>query len=420
MMEPQRTALNLAGESPPRKPKEAVILSGGGANGAYEVGILKALFSGKIKSIAPPDPLFFFGTSIGSYNASFLVSQWDEFGVSAIGNLERTWIEVLSGDAGHNGLYRFRGDPAYFFNPASYLPNPLGPLRAITEDAASLTWQGIQRAVYLATGRGETLRERLANLFDFTAFITVDPWGQTIRDTINFAAIRRCDTRRLRIFAVNWNTGDLRIFRNHDMTENLGPLAVLASSAIPGVLPPVNVGAEPYVDGGVLMNTPLRPALDEGVDVIHVVYLDPDIASIPNSVLNSTLAANYRLQTISWASLVNREIARARRINRGLEIFGRLQRGESLGQPELERLASGAVMVLGGRHLQMYRPVTIHRYHPGEELSGGALGLLNFDRDHIGNLIDIGFTDATLHDCRKECCVIPGQDYPECADDERS
>ena len=416
MIDPLVTTIDPEGAGAPRKPREAVILSGGGANGAYEVGVLKALLSGKTRSIAPPDPEFFFGTSIGSYNASFLVSQWEEFGPSAIANLERTWIEVLSGDAGNNGVYRFRGDPAYFFNPASYLGNPLRPLRALTGDAAYLTWEGVQRAVYLATERGETLRERLANLFDFTAFIATDRWRQTIRDTVNFAAIRRCDTRQLRIFAVNWNTGDLRIFRNHEMTENLGSLAVLASSAIPGVLPPVEVGAEPYVDGGVLMNTPLRPALDEGVDVIHVVYLDPDIASIPNSVLNSTLAANYRLQTISWASLVNSEIARARRINRGLEVFGRLQRGESIGQPELERLARGAVMLLGGRHVEMYRPITIHRYHPGEELSGGALGLLNFERDHIDDLIGRGFTDATLHDCRNECCVIPGQDYPECTD----
>jgi len=416
MIDPLATMLDPASASAPRKPREAIILSGGGANGAYEVGVLKALFSGKTRNIAQPEPEFFFGTSIGSYNVAFLVSQWDEFGPAAISNLERTWIEILSGDAGSNGCYRFRGDPAYFFNPASYLSNPLAPVLALTRDGASLAWEGIQRAVYLATGEGEGLRERLANLFDFTAFISTDRWWQTIRDTVNFAAIRRTETRKLRIFAVNWNTGDLRIFRNRDMTETLGPLAVLASSAIPGVLPPVSVGAELFVDGGVLMNTPLRPALDEMVDVIHVVYLDPDISSIPNSALNSTLAANYRLQTISWASLVNAEIARARRINRGLDVFGRLQRGESLAQPELERLARGAVVFLGARHLDMYRPVTIHRYHPSEELSGGALGLLNFETDHISDLIQKGFTDATLHDCRHECCVIPGQDFPECTD----
>ena len=56
-------------------PKQALILSGGGANGAYEVGILKALFSGKCKRIPAVEPELFFGTSIGSFNAAFLVSR---------------------------------------------------------------------------------------------------------------------------------------------------------------------------------------------------------------------------------------------------------------------------------------------------------------------------------------------------------
>jgi NTE family protein len=407
--------------SDPSRLEHAVILSGGGANGAYEVGVLKALLSGRCASVGRVDPDFFFGTSIGSYNAAFLVSQWDEFGPASIANLERVWIERLAGDAtGRNGTYRFRGDPVYFLNPASYLPNPLRPFWELTGDTASVTWEAIQRAVYLATPSSETTRERIANLFDFSVFISTEPWHQAIRDTINFSSIRRCDTRKLRIFGTNWATGTLRIFENHDMTDNLGPLAILASSAVPGIFPPVNVGAEPFVDGGVLMNTPLRPALDEGADVLHVVYLDPDVAAIPLSVLDSTVAATYRLQTISWAALVNREIARARRINRGLAAFGRLRRGESIGESELEEVAKGVVMVLGGEHPSTYRPITIHRYHPREELGSGALGMLNMDREHVEDLIQRGFADASQHDCRRECCVIPGEEYPDCAQNEPS
>lgn len=394
-----------AGEQ--RRQKHVVVLSGGGANGAYEVGILKALLSGGCRRLGPIVPNAFFGTSVGSLNASFLVSHWEEFGAAGVGNLERAWTELLAGHEGRNGVYRFRGDPSYFFNPASYLPNPLRPLFELGDDGARLTWDGVQRAVYLATARDEDLRERLANLFDFSAFISVDPWLETIQSTIDFAAIRRCESLQLRVFATNWATGQLRIFKNHDMTDRTGPQAVLASSAIPGVFPTVWVGAEPYVDGSVLQNTPLLPALDEGADVIHVVYLDPDVASIPLSTLDSTIASNYRLQQIAWAALVNRDIDRVARINRGLAVLQQIQRGETIEPAARQDLAKSAVMVLGGEHFQTYRPITIHRFHPADDLAGGALGLLNLSREHIDELIQKGFTDATLHNCQEQRCVLP-------------
>jgi len=402
------------------RPHHAVILSGGGANGAYEVGILKALFNGKIRDIGPFEPSLFYGTSVGSYNVSFLVSQWDEFGPAAIANLERAWLEVLAGDDVRNGVYRFRGDPGYYLDPRNYVPNPLAPLLDLGRDSAFLAWEGIQRAVYLATGapaqQQESLRERFANLFDFSAFISSAPWDETIRKTINFPSIRRTElTRRLRLFATNWTNGRVRQFENRDLTDNLGPLAIRASSAIPGILPPVYVGAEPFVDGSILLNTPLRPALNEGADVLYVVYLDPDVASIPLAALDSTVAASYRMQTISWAALINREIARARRINRGLDALGRLQRGEVIPELELERLGKGAIIALGGLKpvFQSYRPITIHRFHPRDDLGGGALGMLNLDRDHIEDLIYKGFSDATLHDCYQEGCIIPGVETRE-------
>jgi NTE family protein len=390
-----------------RKPKQAIILSGGGANGAYEVGVLKALFSGKCKGVTAPDPELFFGTSAGSYNVAFLVSQWGEYGTAAVANLERTWFAEICGGPGTNGVYRFRGDPAHFFDPNVYVPNPLRPLMDLFGDGAYLAWEGMQRAVDLVSRRGESVREKIASLFDFSAFVATEAWEKTIRRTINFASIRSDETRRLEVFATNWATGDLRSFDNHDMTEQIGPLVIRASSAIPGIFPQVHVGAEPYVDGGVLLNTPLTPALDAGADVMHVVYLDPDISAIPLDALNSTVGTSYRMQAISWAALVNRDIDRVARINRGLAAFGRIQRGEPLEKAEMESLAKGATMVLGGTHLQTYRPITVHRYHPREELSSGPLGMLDFEAEHIEALIDKGFTDARLHDCVKENCVLP-------------
>src|SRR5260370_11644722 len=81
----------------------------------------------------------------------------------------------------------------------------------------------------------------------------------------------------IRIAATNWKTGGLATFGNADITHD----AVLASAAIPGIFPAVRIGADPYMDGGILMNTPLNPAIDLGADVVHVVPLDPSIHNLP-------------------------------------------------------------------------------------------------------------------------------------------
>src|SRR5262245_963333 len=97
--------------------KHAVVLSGGGADGAYEVGVMKALCNGKAgatgKAMLPKGPIepeIFSGTSIGSFNAALLVSRWDEHGTAAVSELERVWLETLAQrlDRPGNGGYRFR------------------------------------------------------------------------------------------------------------------------------------------------------------------------------------------------------------------------------------------------------------------------------------------------------------------------
>ena len=57
--------------------RTAFVLSGGGATGAYEVGIMKALMNGEspVTGHKPPEVGSFVGTSVGAYNASFMAAQ---------------------------------------------------------------------------------------------------------------------------------------------------------------------------------------------------------------------------------------------------------------------------------------------------------------------------------------------------------
>jgi len=67
----------------------------------------------------------------------------------------------------------------------------------------------------------------------------------------------------------------LRDGREHWFSE--GPVvdAVLASAAIPGIFPPIAVGDELLVDGGVVNNVPISRALAAGATTIYVLLCEP-------------------------------------------------------------------------------------------------------------------------------------------------
>src|SRR5580692_11928836 len=89
-----------------------LVLSGGGAFGAYEVGVINALYSGKSPATAGValDAGVFAGTSVGSLNAAILAMNKGGAEASAK-RLHDIWIHHVAdnGDGRGNGVYRVRG-----------------------------------------------------------------------------------------------------------------------------------------------------------------------------------------------------------------------------------------------------------------------------------------------------------------------
>lgn len=361
--------------------KHAVVFSGGGADGAYAVGVAKALFNGKAGTLkggdrttdGPLDPQIFTGTSIGAFNATFLVSHWERLGSAAVGDLEKVWLDVIANAWDRDPGFRIRLNPFDYANPLRYYPNPLTLGMRFVTDSATIGWDAVRRAVNLASGNGPIL-ERMLELFNISTFVSADAWERVINEKIDFANIRESD-KILRIAATNWILGELRIFENHDMTDKLGPAAVRASSSVPGFYPMATVGAQKYVDGAVLMNTPLKPAIHAGADSLHVIYMNTDVKRMPTEDLRSTLDTLYRTQIISWAESVNRDIKLAKMLN--------------------EKARAG----------EKYKSLTIHRYFPPDGLSG-ALGFLDLNRDRLERIIDEGFQHTLAHNCKANECVV--------------
>lgn len=72
----------------------------------------------------------------------------------------------------------------------------------------------------------------------------------------------------LAVVATDFNSGKKAVFRSGDLTP-----ALLATTAIPGVFPSVVVEGREHMDGGVVDNTPLDIAIDDGARDILAISL---------------------------------------------------------------------------------------------------------------------------------------------------
>ena len=389
--------------------RHAVILSGGGANGAYEVGVLKGLFAGASPAtdFQPLLPEVFAGTSIGAYNAALLVSEMANRDSSAIDYLEHVWLDIMPRDdaTGHNFIARYRADPFEFLDPTFVLQRPVKDSQQVVDDLAYLAGDFFRRGLVFFES-SDNIENRVLKLFDLSILISNEPESRLIRETINFKNIQQSG-KALRVAATNWRTGDLRVFANNQLDERVGPSAILASTAIPGIFPQVEIDDEYYADGGLVINTPLNLGIDAGADVLHVVYLDPEVKAIPLLPVRNTIDTFSRIFAIQFAATVNRDIAVARQINEGLDVIDKVASGKPISANDVRAFVVTAERLSRLDDYSKYRKITIHRYQPPDTLTG-ILGLLNFARDKSTALIAEGLTDAINHDCVTSKCVLGG------------
>jgi NTE family protein len=386
--------------------RAALVLSGGGAKGAYEVGVMRALFAGAVSSTGgvPLAADVYTGTSVGGYNAVFLAAQGGIAGAEANARLEQVWRTQIADTLAScgNGVFRWRADPLQYLS-AGCFRTPLQNFAELANDAAFWARYVVTRSAQFLRS-DESLEVRLLQSVDFGALVTWEPFLRLVPATIDFAALA-ASPKEVVAIACNWRDGTVRPFDRQAIAEIYREQAVLASAAIPGLFPPVVIDDTPYVDGATLSNTPMAPAIRLGADELHVIYLDPLVRDVPFPTLPETLATVYRLYVILVASNFRGDISTALQINRELAQEGPAGRAAALrrGRGGAARLSRVAERARGGR---AYRPLTIHTYRPQQDL-GGVLGLLDFGAQNIDDLIEQGWRDALAHDCEKELCVLP-------------
>jgi predicted acylesterase/phospholipase RssA len=385
----------------------AAVLSGGAAYAAYEVGVLKSLLRGESPATdrTPIDLGVYVGTSGGAVNAAMMVSRPGQDAPSTLDDLEGVWIDHFAADPStcREGAIRVRVDISRYVDLRCLGTDPRTLVSRFIEDTSFFARFLGRRTYDALSPPARSFGDRALSFADPSALVSNKIFVEVLRRVIDLEGIRESG-KAVRIATTNWRTGELRVFANADLTDEIGHAAIQASAAFPG-LPPVVIDGDAYVDGGYILNTPVELAISAGADEIHVVYMDPDIKDLPVQCLENAFDLLDKMYHIFQATTFNRSIQLLQDINTALDYIASV----GFSPSELRAVLDVLGMVRWPRGLPEtpFRPLSVHLYHPREDL-GGPLGLLNFDPNHIANLIAKGYADAATHDCAACGCVLSG------------
>ncbi len=381
----------------PKKKAEShgIVLSGGGAYGAFELGVLRKLAvkaSANYAGLNDMKPSVVTGTSVGAFNAAWLACALGGPArplTETVEALVDVWRKQIAGGLNRNGAFRIRGNPLSF-------PG----LGELLQDSAFLAGDLAKRLLY--AGAPPPKISRILQAPDFSAMISTQPLRDLV-DGLSWEALEQSPCR-LQVAVTDWSEGQVRLFGHNPagtpllkteepMYESNFRDAVMASAAIPGFFPPVEVetrsasgGRERRicVDGGLVMNSPLNPAIDAGATDIHLICLNPDVSTLDMSPINSTLDTMERALATAVAAGIASELDR---VHLGNRLAGVVRRENSD---------------------DFYREITVHRYHPSKQVLGGVPGILDFSLEHLDRLIEDGEHAVEDHDCVRAKCVRPG------------
>ena len=231
----------------PPQPPTALVLSGGGMRGAYEVGVVAGMM--EVLDHDPGEPgLFdiFAGTSVGAINASYFAANADSHD-HRVERLVDTWQSLRLDDHARVRPLGLAPMPDAFRRWANskILGKSLLDTRAVEVLVRrTVDWERMHRNVDAGIVRA-VMVAALHVVSGRTTVFTEGAPGVRIENTR--------DERRVTAFE--------RITADH----------VLASAAIPLLFPTRKLGDHYYCDGGLRFNTPIAPAIRAGAERLVVV-----------------------------------------------------------------------------------------------------------------------------------------------------
>lgn len=389
----------------PKRPRLGLVLAGGAARGAYEVGVIEHIAEDVAKALGRDIPFeILCGTSVGAINVCCLAA-WADEPRSRAARLASVWTglriaDVLRPTAGGvvDVLRSLGGRGARIETSALFDPEPLDQLlrrtipyeRIDTHLRSGLISAVTVSATQVATGRTMVFVQR--------SRAQPAPWSASA------AVVPR----------------PVRLRSTH----------TLASAAVPLMFPAVRIDGRYYCDGGLRQNIPLSPARRLGATHMVVINpkhrqkrdtVDPKLGEEREEAFPSPLFLLGKTLNALLLDRIDNEIDRLEKINAildaGLSRFG----------PEFLNDLNDELGYVRGKGLRKLTTVHIHasenigqlaaeyvrsdRFHmPGvlgrimKHLAEGEatreadlLSYLLFDGDFAAHLVDLGRADARLH-----------------------
>jgi NTE family protein len=294
--------------------RSALVLQGGGALGAYELGAARALYKNNHFS---PDVIA--GVSIGAITAVLLARP--ARGLKPLEALEAFWEKVTV--------------------PGLMLPPALRQYAAFFGDRNFF----VPRLDYF-------------NLPGWTYFYDTAPLRDTLKQLVDLDAL--LDTTAvpaLLVSATDLEEGQIRYFYSHE--EKLTLDHIVASGSLPPAFPMTMIEKKYYWDGGLFNNTPLGAVLDKldnaaGMDrTIYVVNLFPNKAPLPSNLLE----VQARMKNLQFANKTLKDLEMLYRFN---EVAKLIEAIECLpgGNPLKDNPAYEAVKKRGYIHVPRIVSIT--------------------------------------------------------------
>ena len=263
-----------------------LVLQGGGALGAYQVGVYQSLHEAGI------EPDWMIGTSIGAINASLIAGNEPARRLDALRDF---WSRV------ENRLPVWPGVP----DTLSYWSILLGGVSGFFRPNPAAFW-----GTHVPLG------------VDHAGFYSTAPLRETLTELVDFSLINRRQPR-LTVGAAHVRTSMMRYFDSRDQPIKIDH--ILASGALPPAFPAVRIDGELYWDGGIMSNTPTEVIFEDNPrrsSLIFAVHVwNPD-GPEPGTIWEVL----HRQKDIQYSSRIAGQIAKLKQAHKLRHVITQLAR----------------------------------------------------------------------------------------------
>lgn len=370
--------LDSAGSSP----ATALLLPGGGARAAYQVGVLKGIAE-LLQGQAESPFKILSGTSAGALNAVGLASHADNF-ARAVAWLEQLWLQLAA-----DRVYR---------------TDTCGLLRNAMRLGLSLFNAGIAIGKPVALLDNSPLREMLRQELDFDAIAR--HISNNKLEAVCVTAMNYSLGTSMSFFQGGPNSAGWRRWRRQGIAGPLTLHHLMASTAIPTVFPPEQIGEHYFGDGALRQMNPISPVLHLGARRVFIISAsghrktyDKPIRKIQSPALGQVIG---HLINSAFIDSLETDIEMLERIN-DLVVRLPLAEREQMSYPvdpvdllvispsvDIDTIAELHARELP-RSLRTFLRVTgSTRYNGGVNISSYLL----FTRSYVEQLIELGHQDA--------------------------